>query len=105
MVYNTSAINATDSLLSYFQEINNLTEPVKILGTGWSIVLFIIIFFYVLYSTNDFRKALLGSGSGAFLISGLFFMAMKLVDWWIIIAYLVIAIVGLILLFDQDQST
>jgi len=104
MTYNITAVNGTNSTLSFFQGINELTEPAKLLGNGWSIVLFIMIFFYVLYYTNDMRKALLGAGTMGFLISGLFFMAMAIVDWWIIIAYLVIAIVGMIMLFDKDMS-
>ena len=105
MTYNLTAINATNSTLAYFQQINELTTPAKMLGNGWAIVLFIIIFFYVLYYTNDVGKALLGAGTITFLISGLFFMAAGLVSWWILIAFLVIAIVGMIMLFDKDYGT
>jgi len=35
----------------------------------------------------------------------LFFMAMGLVSWWIVIAYLVIAITGMIMLFDKDYGS
>ena len=90
MAYDLTAINATNSTLDFFREINNITGPVKLLGDGWTVVLFVIIFMYAFYNTNDARKALLGAGAGTFFVSGLFFLAMGLVDWWIIIVYLVI---------------
>jgi len=105
MPYDITAINATNSTLAFFQQINELTTPTKLLGNGWTIVLFSIIFFYTLYYTGDFRKAILSGGTVTFLISGLFFMAMGLVSWWIVIAYLVIAITGMIMLFDKDYGS
>ena len=105
MPYNITGMNASNTTLGFFQAANDLTTPANMLGNGWSIVLFVIIFFYVLYHTNDMRKALLGSGSLSFLISGLFFLAAGLVTWWIIILYLAVAIIGMIMLFDKDYGS
>ena len=104
MTYNLTAINATNSTLGFFQQINELTSPSRLLGNGWSIVLFVVIFFYVLYYTNDMRKGMLAAGTLSFLITGLFFLAAQLVSWWIVVAYLSMAILGIILLLDKDYS-
>ena len=105
MVYNITGVNATNTTLGFFQSINEITGPAKLLGNGWAIVLFVIIFFYILFNTNDMKKALLGSGTICFIIAGLFFLAANLVSWWIVVCFLVVACIGIIMSFDKDYGS
>ena len=101
MTYNLTAINASANPLEFMQQMNELSGGV--LGNGWSIVFFVILFSMVYLGTRDMRKAMLGSGTVTFFI-GFVMLAMKLLDWYMEILYLAVIILGIIMMQDKDRG-
>lgn len=103
MTYNLTAINASNSTIGFFQGVNTMSHGV--LGNGWSIVLFVVLFSYFLYHTKELNKSLIGAGMISFVVSGIFFLSLDLVIWYLVLVYLMVFILGIILSLDRDYST
>lgn len=99
--YNITNITAANGTLETAQAINQLTNGV--LGHGWSIVIFVVIFALGQVFTRDFRKSLLGA-SALSLVIGLFFYYGKFINPWFLIVYVALMVVSVILLQDRDLS-
>lgn len=103
MTYNLTNITAANETLEMFQAINkDLTQG--LLGNGWSIVFFIVIFMIGLSLVYDMRKALLASATISFIL-GIFFYFANLINVWLIILYLVLIVISVILLQDKDTGS
>lgn len=101
MTYNLSAINSSSTTLEFMRNVNTLTD--NMLGNGWSLVFFIVLFIIIYTRTTNYKRSMIGAGFLSFIIS-IITLAMQLVDWYIVIMFLVITLIGVILSFDKDQG-